>query len=161
MLISNGIFGILTVAKSKNSDPNSQYEYGFPLICSAYTFAFTKPDTELTLCIWLNDDVSGRDFCVYTPEVGGLYQITEELIHKNRYLMINITWCYLAETSFEDFVPAAIVTLTGAISKCDIGKVVVEASVFQSDKLVEITCQQLARRFEGLISLRAISQNAS
>ncbi|KAI3634340.1 hypothetical protein MIR68_007944 [Amoeboaphelidium protococcarum] len=152
MLIFSGIVGIQTVAKSKNNDPNSQYEYGFPLICSAFIFAFTKPDTELTLSIWPKDNASGRDFCVYTPEVGGLYYIAGELIHKNGHLMINTTQCYPVDPQFDSFAPAANVTLTGAINKCDNGKVVVGVSVYQYDKEVEVTCKYLARRYEGLTS---------
>ncbi|KAI3636130.1 hypothetical protein MIR68_005482 [Amoeboaphelidium protococcarum] len=105
-VIFSGIDGIQTVPKSKNTDPKTRYEYGFPLICFAYTFAFNKSDTELALSIWPNDEASGWEFCVYTPEVGGFYQITAEPIHKNGNLMINSTQCYPVETQFLSFAPA-------------------------------------------------------
>ncbi|KAI3632496.1 hypothetical protein MIR68_009602 [Amoeboaphelidium protococcarum] len=55
------------------------------------------------------------------------------------------------DTQFESFPPAANATLTGAISKCDNGKVVVGVSVYQFDKEVEVTCKYLARSLIGIL----------
>ncbi|KAI3646441.1 hypothetical protein MP228_009369 [Amoeboaphelidium protococcarum] len=82
---------------------------------------------------------------------GGYYDVKSLGDHLGAQLTVNDKDSQEPNTQFESFPPAANATLTGAISKCDNGKVVVGVSVYQFDKEVEVTCKYLARSLIGIL----------